>query len=263
MTPASGIRNELRRREPRMKPSPSSTGRQLRRIYDALYRRFGPQGWWPGRTRTEIVVGAILTQNTSWKNVEQAIARLRAVNMLDWAALRDVPVEKLAELIRPAGYFNIKAARLKHFVTWLWDEHGGDFDSLVNVASACGGPSARGVAQPHAAVSRSVDDLRAELLAIKGIGPETADSILLYALDYPTFVVDAYTARVTVRHQLIDAPVEYAGLKALFEDHLEADARLFNEYHALLVAVGKEFCKPRAQCSGCPLERFDHDAGLA
>jgi endonuclease-3 related protein len=243
-----------------MKSAPSPTTQTLRRIYDALHRAFGPQGWWPGRTRTEIVVGAILTQNTNWKNVERAIAQLRAAGLLDWAALRDVPVGQLAELVRPAGYYNIKAARLKHFVTWLWAEHGGDFDGLAE----------RGVddvAQPPPAVRwhsrpRLCDDLRAELLGIKGIGPETADSILLYALDRPTFVVDAYTARVAVRHRLIDAPVDYDGLKALFEDHLPVDARLFNEYHALLVAVGKHHCRPRAQCPGCPLERFDHDAGL-
>jgi endonuclease-3 related protein len=224
-----------------MKSAPSPTTRTLRRIYNALHRAFGPQGWWPGRTRTEIVVGAILTQNTNWKNVERAIAQLRAAGLLDWAALRDVPVGKLAELVRPAGYYNIKAARLKHFVTWLWAEHGGDFDGLAE---------------------RGVDELRAELLSIRGIGPETADSILLYALGRPTFVVDAYTARVAVRHRLIDAPVDYDGLKALFEDHLPIDACLFNEYHALLVAVGKHHCRPRAQCPGCPLEQFDHDAGL-
>ena len=180
-----------------------------------------------------------MTQNTNWKNVEKAIARLRSEGLLDWAALRDVPMERLAECIRPAGYYNIKARRLKQFVTWLWEEHGGDFDALAAV-------------NPMA--------LREELLGISGIGPETADSILLYGLDIPTFVVDTYTARVTGRHLLIDDTAGYEEIKALFEDHLAPDARLFNEYHALLVAVGKRHCRPRADCAGCPLGPFEHDA---
>jgi endonuclease III related protein len=216
----------------------SNTAETLRQFYNALYRAYGPQGWWPGHTRTEIVVGAILTQNTNWKNVEKAIARLRAEGLLDWAALRDVPVEKLAECIRPAGYYNIKTRRLKNFITWLWDAHGGDFDGLVGRNSA---------------------GLREELLGISGIGPETADSILLYALGVPTFVVDAYAARVTGRHGLIDGTAVYDDIKSLFEDDLPADAPMFNEFHALLVEVGKRHCKPRAQCEGCPLEKFPHD----
>lgn len=206
-------------------------------MYDALFRAYGPQGWWPGRTRTEIVLGAILTQNTNWKNVEKAIARLEAARLLDWAALRDVPEAELAEHIRPAGYYNVKARRLKAFVTWLWQHHDGDLDRLAE---------------------RDLESLRAELLSVSGIGPETADSILLYALDRPSFVVDAYTARVAVRHGLLDAGLTYDELKALYEGNLPHEVNLFNEYHALLVAVGKNHCKPRPQCAGCPLESFDH-----
>jgi endonuclease-3 related protein len=220
-------------------PVSSTTGMILRQFHDALHRAYGPQGWWPGRTRTEIVVGAILTQNTNWRNVEKAIAQLRAAGMLDWAALRDVPVADLAQHIRPAGYYRVKARRLKNFVAWLWDFSGGDFDSLA---------------------SRPMNDLRGELQGINGIGPETADSILLYALEMPTFVVDAYTGRMACRHGLIDGEVDYETLKTLFEDSLPADAQMFNEYHALIVAVGKGHCKPRALCEGCPLEPFEHDA---
>jgi endonuclease-3 related protein len=185
------------------------------------------------------VVGAILTQNTNWGNVEKAIAQLRAGGLLDWAALRDVPVADLAQHIRPAGYYRVKARRLKNFVAWLWDVSGGDFDSLA---------------------SRPLTDLRGQLLGVNGIGPETADSILLYALEMPTFVVDAYTGRIACRHGLIDGEVDYEALKTLFEGHLPADVQMFNEYHALIVAVGKRHCRPRAQCEGCPLEPFEHDA---
>lgn len=203
-----------------------------------MLRAYGPQGWWPGETRTEIVVGAILTQNTNWRNVEKALARLKAEGLLNWAALREVAPARLAECIRPAGYFNIKTRRLKNFVAWLEEQHSGDFDGLERV---------------HPAI------LREELLSITGIGPETADSILLYALEVPTFVVDAYTARVAGRHGLIEDSAGYDEIKALFEDHLPADARMFNEYHALLVAVGKRHCRPRAQCERCPLARFEHN----
>ncbi len=218
------------------------TSALLRRIHDVLFRAYGPQGWWPGETPTEVAIGAILVQNTNWQNVEKAIARLRAAGMLSWPALRDLPVDKLADLIRPAGYYQVKAKRLKNFVNWLCEEHGSDLerlrDSMIPAAS-----------------------LREELLGINGIGPETADSILLYALDVPTFVVDTYTARIIGRHGLIGAEeADYAELKALFEDHLPQDLQLFKEYHALLVAVGKRHCRPRPQCEGCPLEPFPRAA---
>lgn len=210
----------------------------MQQFYDALHRAYGPQHWWPGDGPTEIVIGAILTQNTNWQNVEKAIAQLRAAGLIDWAALRDVAIERLAELIRPAGYYNVKARRLKNFVNWLWASYEGELGKL------CAVPLAR---------------LREELLSVNGVGPETADSILLYALERPSFVVDAYTARLARRHRMIDENADYESLKAMFEDHLPSDAMLFNEYHALIVAVGKRHCKSRAQCEGCPLERFDHD----
>ncbi len=221
---------------------PSTAAGTLRAFYEALLEAYGPQQWWPGQTRTEIAVGAILTQNTNWKNVERAIDNLRAAGCLDWAALRDVEPARLAELIRPAGYYNLKTRRLKNLVNWLWTEHDGDFDSLTRMAP---------------------DELRDQLLSINGVGPETADSILLYALDVPTFVVDAYSARVAQRHGLIGEDFTYDELKALFEDNLPDEAPLYNEYHALIVAVGKQHCKPRPLCEGCPLEGFDHQVAKA
>jgi endonuclease-3 related protein len=218
---------------------PSTTARTLNDFFEALQSAYGPQHWWPGETPTEVVVGAILTQNTNWANVEKAIARLRAAGCLDWERLREIDVARLAELIRPAGYFNIKAGRLKNFVEWLWREHEGDLASLERL---------------------SVPDLREALLSVRGIGRETADSIILYALNKPTFVVDAYTARVLRRHRLIDGEADYEQIKSLFEDALPQDPGLFNEYHALLVAVGKKHCRPSARCAGCPLEKFEHDA---
>lgn len=217
----------------------STNRRRIREFYDALLATYGPQGWWPGESPTEIVIGAILTQNTNWKNVEKAIERLRAARMIDWAALRDVPLADLAELIRPSGYFNIKAKRLKSFTEWLWARYNGDLNEL------------RGVA---------LETLRTELLDVNGIGPETADSILLYALGMQTFVIDAYTRRVAIRHGLATEEWGYEKLKALFEEYSPRDMAVYNEYHALIVAVGKRHCGPTAKCDGCPLERFDHVA---
>lgn len=216
----------------------STTARTLMTFYESLLEAYGPQRWWPGQTRTEIAVGAILTQNTNWQNVERAIDRLRQAGCLDWRSLHEIDESPLAELIRPAGYYNLKARRLKNLVRWLWSAYDGRFDDLADMP---------------------MEQVRSELLAINGIGPETADSIVLYALEMPSFVVDAYTARVVRRHGLVDGAIEYHELKALFEDNLPADVALFNEYHALIVAVGKAHCKPRARCDGCPLERFDHE----
>lgn len=209
----------------------------LREYHDALFAAYGPQGWWPGESPTEIAIGAILTQNTNWKNVERAIENLRQAGLVDWAALRDIPIDRLAVLIRPAGYFNVKSRRLKNFVRWLWGHHRGDLSNL-------------------AALPR--DEARRQLLSVNGIGPETADSILLYALEQPTFVVDAYTRRVLVRHGHVPPGADYEVMKRLFEGSLPRETRLFNEYHALIVAVGKRHCKPAARCQGCPLEAFSH-----
>lgn len=210
---------------------------QLNEIYQLLFDRFGPQHWWPGQTQFEIITGAILTQNTSWANVEKAIANLKSADCLTPERLDHLEVSQLAELIRPAGYYNIKTKRLKNFINWLFDNYDGKPANLETVDTG---------------------RLRAELLAIKGIGYETADSILLYAFERPVFVVDAYTARIVFRHQLIEPDADYEKLRELFQSNLPEDVRLFNEYHALLVRVGKEFCKPKAKCPGCPLEKLPH-----
>jgi endonuclease-3 related protein len=209
----------------------------LTEIYQLLHDAFGPQHWWPGETVFEIITGAILTQNTNWTNVEKAIANLKSADRLTPDRLYHLDLSQLAELIRPAGYYNIKAKRLKNFVDWLFDNYNGELTNLE---------------------STDTGQLRAELLAIKGVGRETADSILLYALGRPVFVVDAYTARIAVRHRLIEPGADYEQLRELFESNLSRDAQLFNEYHALLVRAGKEFCKPKAKCPGCPLEKLPH-----
>jgi len=211
---------------------------QLLEIYKLLFDRFGPQHWWPGETQFEIIIGAILTQNTSWKNVEKAIANLKAVDHMTPVALHRLTLEQLAELIRPAGYFNIKACRLRNFLDWLFENYEGQLENLEKIDTV---------------------RLREELLAVKGIGPETADSILLYAFNRPIFVIDAYTARVMCRHYLAELGIDYSQLQDLFQSNLPQDVELFNEYHALLVHVGKDFCKPTAKCSGCPLEKLPHD----
>ncbi|MBN2138091.1 MAG: endonuclease III domain-containing protein [Sedimentisphaerales bacterium] len=213
------------------------TGEQLTQIYEILYDSFGPQHWWPGDTQFEIIVGAILTQNTSWANVEKAIANLKAAGCLTVHAMNNLDQAELAELIRPAGYFNIKAKRLKSFLAWLFDNCAGRLEDLE---------------------AMDTHRLRAELLGIKGIGPETADSILLYAFDRPVFVVDAYTARIAVRHGLIEPDAGYEQLQDLFQSNLIEDFRLFNEYHALIVRLGKDFCKPKPKCSDCPLRHLPH-----
>ncbi len=214
------------------------TSESLRAFYDAMRGAYGPQGWWPASSPTEVIIGAILTQNTAWRNVERAIMNLRAADALDWARLRDMPLETLAELIRPAGTFNVKTRRLKSFVHWLWERFDGQLDRMFALP---------------------VWSLREELLGISGIGRETADAIILYAGALPTFVVDAYTARILHRHRLIDADADYEQIKDLFESNLPLDPELFNEYHALLVNVGKLHCRPRPRCAGCPLEAFPHD----
>jgi endonuclease-3 related protein len=187
------------------------------------------------------VVGAILTQNTNWGNVEKAIANLKAADLLSPAALHNMEVTQLAHLIRPAGYFNVKAKRLKSFIDWLFADYDGELTGLERVGT---------------------ESLRQELLSVKGIGRETADSILLYALNREIFVVDAYTARVAVRHRLIEPEADYEQLRDLFQSNLPQDVQLFNEYHALLVRVGKEFCRPKARCPGCPLEGLPHTVDI-
>jgi endonuclease-3 related protein len=212
--------------------------KKLMQIHDLLLARFGNQKWWPGSGSFETIVGAILTQNTNWGNVEKALNRLKAADSLDADKLHQMDQDVLAELIRPAGYYNIKARRLKNFLNWLYENYDGNLDAIAGM---------------------SVYSLREELLSVKGIGKETADSILLYAFDKPVFVVDTYTARVMIRHGLIDQEADYEQLRDLFESNLPADTKLYNDYHALLVQAGKKFCKPKPKCDGCPLQCLPHE----
>lgn len=197
-----------------------------------LYKKFGPQHWWPGDTPFEVAVGAILTQNTNWSNVEKAITNLKKARALSAAAMSRLSHEELAALIKPAGYFNVKAKRLRSFLDFLNSEYSGSISSMKKADAVV---------------------LRHQLLGVNGIGPETADSILLYALDKPVFVVDAYTKRILSRHGIMDADVDYHEYQKLFHASFDNDTRLFNEYHALIVRLGKDFCKPRPLCSSCPL----------
>ena len=208
-------------------------GNTLNKIYDKLLGAFGPQEWWPAESGFEVIVGAILTQNTAWGNVEKAIAVLRERNLLTPSALHEAPLEVLAESVRSSGCYNLKAARLKAFSDFLNCRHGGDLDEMFR---------------------RDGESLRRELLSVKGIGEETADAILLYAGRYPTFVVDAYTRRVLLRHQLIPSHAGYGDIRHFFMSTLARDEGLYNEYHALFVKVGKEFCRRRVPlCGSCPL----------
>lgn len=216
----------------------STTGETLTTIYDSLRGRFGHQAWWPGQTPLEICVGAILTQNTNWKNVEKAIANLLAAGILGVPELHAIGHQQLAELIRPAGYYNIKAKRLKNFIAHVHKGHGDDLAAFLD---------------------RPVETLREELLSINGIGRETADSMILYAAGKPTFVIDAYTCRVLLRHGLIGVEDDYESVKELLESALPRDVELWNDFHAQFVAVGKEYCRPTARCPGCPLEHLPHD----
>ena len=207
---------------------------QLSSIYDRLYSFFGGQNWWPAETPFEVCVGAILTQNTSWKNVSKAINRLKCAGSLDVHSINNMPDHDLAQLIRPAGYYNVKAGRLKHFTSFLISEFAGEIEN---------------------ASSFDTEELREKLLGVKGIGQETADSILLYACNRPVFVVDAYTIRALYRHDIVDDNAGYQDVRDLFMNNLPADIELFNEYHALWVAVGKDFCRKRKPlCQECPLQ---------
>ena len=204
-------------------------------VFRALLKHFGPQHWWPGRTRLEICIGAILTQNTAWINVEHAIRNLRRAHALNLAALHTAPLAQLAARIRPAGYFNVKARRLRAFTTLVMEQFGGKLEKLLTLPSA---------------------QLRATLLEVNGIGPETADSIVLYAAQQPVFVVDAYTRRFLHRHGWINAKATYDEIATLFTGCLPYDEKLFNEFHALIVALGKNYCRTRPLCDKCPLRQW-------
>jgi len=202
-------------------------------VYRKLSETYGPRNWWPGETSFEVMVGAILTQNTSWKNVEKAIERLKEKGVLNPKGIRELRKSTLSSLIRSSGYFRIKSERLKVFVDFLFDEYGGSIKRMKR---------------------ERVGVLRRKLLDVKGIGPETADSILLYGLKKPVFVVDSYTKRILSRHGILSEKASYEEVQNLFMDHLPHDERLFNEYHALLVHLGKTLCKKVPRCDRCPLK---------
>ena len=245
---------------------------EIRRYYRALYAAWGAQHWWPAETRFEMIVGAYLTQNTAWTNVERALANLRAAEVLSVEGIRAIRLSRLERLVRPSGYFRQKARRLKTFVAFLDKSYSGSLDRLF---------------------SQPTDKLRSELLALNGIGPETADSILLYAGNHPVFVVDAYTRRILERHQILPEKSKYEDIRRLFERALAplqveveeeklldspvasgfrgaahtpsamskakrtALAQVYNEMHGLMVGVGKHYCgKSQPHCDGCPLQRF-------
>lgn len=221
------------------------TSQTLPEMYDAMLSAFGHRAWWPSRAgagtpegKLEICIGAVLTQNTNWTNVEKAIGNLQAAGKMSVSALRETTPEALAGLIRPAGYFNVKARRLLNLIARVhaeWDEDIAGF------------------------LDRPAATLREELLSIKGIGRETADSIILYAAGRPIFVVDAYTCRVLARHRLISPEDDYEAIRDLIQSALPEDVELWRDFHAQFVEVGKRHCRPRARCAGCPLEAFPHD----
>jgi endonuclease-3 related protein len=204
----------------------------LEQLYDRLLGAYGPQHWWPGETPFEVMVGAVLVQNTSWQNVRKAIDNLRRLDLMEPRALYAVPQEELEELIRPAGYFRVKARRLRNLLALVVHRYDGSLEAMFQTR---------------------LPELREQLLGVRGIGPETADSILLYAGGMPTFVVDTYTHRVLARHGWIGFDADYYELKDHGEGGLPQDASLMNEFHALLVRVGKEHCRKRPVCRGCAL----------
>jgi endonuclease-3 related protein len=223
------------------RPSPAtkkSTGsaadarQRLLRLYERAFAHFGPLHWWPGETPLEVCVGAILTQNTAWTNVEKAIANLQTARLLGVRAIHEVDDAELAAAIRPSGYYNQKAKKLKTFAAHIIQRHRGSLTRLLSQRTAA---------------------VRAELLALNGIGPETADSMILYAANQPIFVVDAYTRRILHRAGLVAADAGYDELQALFHRHLPRETQLYNEFHAQLVYLGKEFCRKRSpDCAACP-----------
>jgi endonuclease-3 related protein len=207
--------------------------KSLLEIYERLYRHFGPQHWWPAESSFEVMIGAFLTQNTSWNNVAKAIVNLKNEKALSFRKMARLNTGELSRLIRPAGYHNIKARRIKNFLRYLERVYGGRIARMR---------------------LKDTVSLREELLSVNGIGPETADSILLYALDKPVFVVDAYTRRVFGRHRWLKGPEDYQSVQSLFNAHLAPDVKLFNEYHALIVKLAKDFCKKtKPRCASCPL----------
>jgi endonuclease-3 related protein len=216
-------------------------GELLPRYYSVLRVRFGPQRWWPARTRLEVILGAILTQNTTWHNATLALRNLRKSGLLSWQALRRACLSGLEACVRPSGFYRQKARTIRDFVDWLSREHAGSLNRLFYLPT---------------------DELRRRLLDLRGLGPETVDAIILYAAQRPLFVADAYTRRVLARHEFVSDTAGYHQTQEFLHAHLPPDTSLFNEFHALLVEVGKKHCKPQSPvCAGCPLEEFLPEGG--
>jgi endonuclease-3 related protein len=212
----------------------SNPSRRLRRIYERLLARFGPGGWWPAQTAFEVCLGAILVQNTSWTNVEKALASLRQAGLLDFATLDALSASAIAARIRSSGSFRVKARRVRAFLDFLGTRYGGRVEAMRRD-------------EPRR--------LREGLLSVHGVGPETADSILLYAVGQPSFVVDAYTRRVFARLGLVAGDEPYDKLQGFFVRNLRPDAALYNDFHAQIVTLAKHYCRRRPRCADCPLER--------
>jgi endonuclease-3 related protein len=206
---------------------------RLRDLYEWLHAAYGPQGWWPASGRFEMIVGAILTQRTAWRNAAQAIERLRAADLLSVGAVHRAPISQIVSAIRPAGFCNGKARKLKAFAAHAFEHHEGDLDRLLATTSCA---------------------LRRELLSVHGIGEETADAILVYAAGVPTFVIDAYTRRLLERLGWIDGTESYETLRRMFLDALPHDVGLLGEYHALIVRHGKDHCRAVPMCEECPVK---------
>jgi endonuclease-3 related protein len=204
----------------------------LLKIYELLQGYFGDLHWWPADSPFEVMVGAILTQNTAWTNVEKAISALKDRNLLSPAALFQIDEEILAGIIRPSGYYHVKAKRLKSLVRFILDEYSGNIEIMC---------------------TEDLPVLREKLLNVRGVGPETADSIILYACGKPLFISDAYTQRILQRHRLIPEDADRSEIRTLFMTHLPHNASLFNQFHALLVNTGKNFCRKTPKCNVCPL----------
>jgi len=219
-----------------MQPPGVAPGEILLQYFSILLRRFGPQRWWPARTRLEIIVGAILTQNTTWHNAALALRKLRKAGRLSWKGLHRSSRREVEACVKPAGFYRQKARAVRNFVVWLARTHGGSLNALFALPPA---------------------EVRRQLLEVKGLGPETADTILLYAGRQAFFVADAYTRRVLARHGLLPITANYAHAQSYLHKHLPADQRMYNEFHALLVEVGKKHCqRDAAYCERCPLEEF-------
>jgi len=212
--------------------------KRIKNIFEYLFEHYGSQNWWPADNTFECVVGAVLTQNTAWKNAELAIKNIKSNMVLNERNLSDLPIEKLAQLIKPSGYYNQKTFRIKSLLNFINKEFDGKTGNMMHADK---------------------NELRNKLLSINGMGPETVDTILLYALNKPVFVVDKYTYRVLYRHGIIPINCSYDEMQEIFMQNLEEDYTVFNEYHALIVKVGKDYCGKKALCDNCPLNKDPHD----